>query len=187
MSRGASMLSVLLAALLLTCVSAAHTLTWKLTGSLLGGYNSEAYTVKYNLALVTQLQSGTHGYSNATYLILSGSGTRKLTSGGSTNTSVLQQVLSINNVGGNDNLLFPYTTTPTDSPSGFHTLLDFNGVTFNITKRSPLVHVQGYTDYSAVNLFWDTSISTPQYSEEGQSDNHEVGITKNTFKATLSH
>ena len=75
--------------------------------------------------------------------------------------------LTLQPVGGvrfNSNLLYPYSSAPTNS----HTLFDLYGLTFSLSAPEPIA---GWAVNTTVNLFWD--VPSLQYSEEEDLFEHE--------------
>ena len=137
------------------------------------------FLVTYSFHVVTAYLS-TSFVPDPAFLVVDMYGTRTF-SNTTTGESVVANLtlLPAGGLGGNYNVLYPYSSNPTFSNSQRHTLFDYNGLDFNLSSPEEVV---GYGPlYSAINLFWDTTLFIPQYSEEGAGSSHEHSITAAYF------
>ena len=143
-----------------------------------GFLSGSDFYVNYSFQAIGTLQDGVAGTPSAAYLVSSAVGSRSFTDPTGVTTVASFSLVAPGGVGGNNNVLYPNSPTPLAD----HTLFDFNGLTFSLSVAEPVI---GWTSYAVINLFWDTTLSSPQYSEEGASGSHETNITAADFTATL--
>ena len=145
-----------------------------------GTLTGSDFVVDYSFQASGSLLSGTVGTASAAYLILSVAGTRTVTNTTTGASAVASlTLLPVGLVGLNNNTLYPNAP----KASSNHSILDLYGLAFSFSQP---VEVAGYSNitFSSLNLFWFSTLPSPQYSEAGNGTSFEAGITTASFTAT---